>query len=79
MEKQLETNAASAEFWNLRNSFQRFEKGDPKLAAKACIDMLGVLDGYKIVDVIVWIFGRNAATAPRRPHRDVIYQSFKVE
>lgn len=79
MEKQLETNVASTAFWNLRNNFQRFENGDRKLAAKACIDMLGVLDGYKIVDVIVWIFGRNTTMAPRRPHQGVFYQSFKVE
>ena len=79
MEKQLETNVTSEEFWNLCNNFQRFEKGDPKLAAKACIDMLGVLDGYKIVDVIVWIFGRNTTMALRHSHQDVFHQSFKVE
>jgi hypothetical protein len=41
--------------------------------------MLGVLDGYKIMDVIVWIFGRNITMAPRRPHRDVFHKSFKVK
>jgi len=72
--------SSSKPFWDIKNNIQRFEVGDNMLRLAACISILKLLMGYKLMDVIYWLFGKEVDNGAQWPHRDgfVPLKSFKV-
>lgn len=81
VDKLLRTSS-SKPFWDIKNNIQRFEAGDATLRPAACIGILKLLVGYKLADVICWLFGKEVDNEAhvQWPHRDgfVPLKSFKV-
>lgn len=72
--------SSSKPFWDIKNNIQRFEAGDTTLRPAACIGILKLLVGYKLADVIYWLFGKEVDNGAQWPHRGgfVPLKSFKV-
>jgi hypothetical protein len=51
--------SVSKPFWDIRTNTQRLGEGDSSLRPAACIPILKVLVGYKVADIICWLFGKE--------------------
>ena len=54
-EKLLATSSTK-QFWELKNTIERFVAGDPALRPASCIAIVKLLVAYKVVDIISWLF-----------------------
>ena len=80
MEKLLATSSTKR-FWELKNTIERFIDGDPSLRPAACIRIVKLLVGYKVVDIMCWLStGGMVQNIAYRGHRQsfTTLKSFKV-